>query len=183
MDNFTSRERGEKKNVKQTNLLCSFCSYLCAEGTRECHSVPVTRGHGVHVQGVGHVSEGIQSDHLVLRQGQLLDQAEQHQGGEHDDVWWDESLSPILLWSLTRPANVPTCNVLRVTLSHLISLVTPPTSGKMRIFCDTSPRSKDSFLCPESPDPSVSVSCLALTGLSISPLCQCLSPVFNRRHK
>lgn len=77
--------REERKNVKQTKSTLSI-SYLCAEGTREPHGVPVTRGHGVHVQGVGHVSEGVQSDNLVLRQGQLLDQAEQHQGGEHADV-------------------------------------------------------------------------------------------------
>ena len=62
-----------------------FSSYLCAEGTRERHGVPVTRGHSVHVEGVWHVSEGVQPDHLVLGEGQLLDQAEQHQGGDHGD--------------------------------------------------------------------------------------------------
>ena len=65
-------------------------------------------------------------------------------------------------------------------MSHLISLVTPPGSGKMRIFCDTSLRQLPlswSLLVTDS------VSRLSLTGLSISPLSQCLSPVFTKRYK
>ena len=78
------REEEQKltKNVKLNTL----SPYLCAERTRERHGVPVTRGDGVHVQGVGHVSEGVQPDHLVLGEGQLLDQAEQDQGGDHGGI-------------------------------------------------------------------------------------------------
>ena len=165
--------------MKNLKLLQFIHIHLRAEGTREQHRVPVTRGHGVHVQGGGHVSEGVQPHHLVLGQGQLLDQAEEDQGGEHGDDG-DESVvnNPPLV---TNQANVHTCNVLRVTLSHPISLDTPQGSGKMRIFCDTSPREikTASFVLILT----VSLSCLSLQGLSISPLCQCLSPVFTKRNK